>query len=143
MAGKGLPGVSHGQFAEGFEPNPERPDGANHGGLRPGGLLGDPGRRGIDSLGFVGQTVLGQLELVRPEGVGLDHFGAGPYVFPVDVADEVGLPDRQFVEADVHEDAAPVEHRAHRAVEHVDFPVGDQVVQSRHEVVLSQQKARG
>jgi hypothetical protein len=68
-----------------------------------------------------------ELERVRPEGVGLEDLGAGAHVGLVHVLHELGLLEVQLVVADVEEEALAVQHGAHRAVEHVDFSVGEEV----------------
>jgi len=57
-----------------------------------------------------------QLHPIRAEGVGLDDVGAGLQILPVHVPHEVGIAERQRLEAAVDEDTAPVQHRPHRAI---------------------------
>ncbi len=70
----------------------------------------------VDGMDLVGQPEIGELEAIRAERIRLDHVGAGADVFAVHVGDEIGPGDVQLVEAAIEEDAARVEHRAHRAV---------------------------
>jgi hypothetical protein len=50
----------------------------------------------------------------------------------VHLAHELRLLDAELVVADVEEEALGVEHRPHRAVEHVDLAVGEQLAQRGH-----------
>jgi hypothetical protein len=78
------------------------------------------------------QSVLGQFPGIGAEGVGLEDLRAGLHVGPVNVADQIGLLERQFVVADVEECAPGVEHGAHGPVKDVDAVVVQQISKIRH-----------
>ncbi len=106
-----------------LDAHPERADGARDVGAAPRRLAGEPDRRAVDLLGAGVEAVGGQLDRVGAEGVRLEDLGAGGHVLLVDLPHQLRAGHAQLVVADVHEDAAPVEQRAHRAVEDVDAPV--------------------
>jgi hypothetical protein len=79
-------------------------------------LAGDLDRPEVDVADLILEPVLGQLEAVGAEGVGLDQLGAGADVLTVDALDDAGLGEVELVEAALVGDAARVDHRAHAAV---------------------------
>ncbi len=120
LAGKGLTRLVHPETPEGLEPHSQRADGPGDCSPVAGGITREPGSGGVDALGLVGEPVACQLHGVGAEGVGLQEVGAGAEVLAMDVPNQVGLPQVQFVVADVEEDAPGVKHGAHRAIAHVD-----------------------
>ena len=127
-----MPGLVHRELAEGLDPDAQRPHGAGHGSTSAGGLARQPRGGRVDTLGVVGQPVAGQLQRVGAEGVGLQHLGARPEVFPVDFPNQLGLAQVELVVAHVEEHAAAVQHRAHGAVHHVDPAVGEEIAEVWH-----------
>jgi hypothetical protein len=95
------------------------------------------GRGTVQRLGFGGESVLGELEGVGAEGVGLQNLGAGGHVLAVNVPHQVGLPHGEFIEADVQEDAPVVELGPHAAVEDVDPAVVEKFAESGHQADTS------
>ena len=111
--------VVGGEGVEALQRIAERSDRAGHEGVstdRLDGPAGDRHRGPVDLRDPVLEPVADQLVAVGAEGVGLDDVGAGPEVLPVDFLDEGGAGEVQLIEAAVDEDAAGVEHRAHRPV---------------------------
>jgi hypothetical protein len=115
------------RLAVGLHPDAERPDRAEHHGPASRRLPGHPAGGRVDPLGLGREAVVGQLEGVRAEGVGLEQLRARLHVFAVDLPHQVRLPERQLVVADVQEDALAIEHRPHRPVEHVHPAVRQQI----------------
>jgi hypothetical protein len=103
-------------LAPGLDADAERPDGPGDVGAIAGRLACDPGAFFVDGRHLVGETERAELHPVGAERVGLDDVRAGAHVFPVHARHQIRLRDVQRVEALVDEDAAGVEHRAHRAV---------------------------
>jgi hypothetical protein len=94
--------------------------------------MGQLAGRAIDLLRPGLQPESRELHRVRAEGVGLQDLGARPDVELVDLLHQCRLLEGQLVVADVHEHAAAVEHRAHRAVEHVHAAVAHHVSKRLH-----------
>ncbi len=117
------------QRAERLDAYAERTDRAHDAGPPGRRLARQLGSRLVDLLRVVGQSVAAELDGIGAEGVGLDDLGAGPHVGFVHLAHELRLLEVQLVIADVQEEALGVEHRAHRAVEHVDFSVVQEIAQ--------------
>ena len=80
------------------------------------GLFGQAHAGGVDVGHFAGEAVAGEAEAVGAEGIGFKNLCAGLEIFLVHGEDELGIGEVQLVVAAVDEDAAPVEHGAHRAV---------------------------
>ena len=114
-------------------------------GDRVGRSAGQAGTLQVQPVGEVLEPVLGLRDGGRIEGVGLDDVGAGLQVRGVDVADDLGLGQRQDVHValevrgPVGETLAPVgrlvesvglDHGAHGAVEQQDT-LGEQPFQHR------------
>jgi hypothetical protein len=110
-----------------LHPHAEGPDRADHDGTASRRLPRHPRGGRVDALGLRRQSVVGQLDRVRPERVGLEQLRAGLDVLPVDLADQIRLSEGQLVVADVQEDALSVEHRSHRPVEDVYPAVRQQI----------------
>ena len=70
----------------------------------------------VDRAHLIAQTEGRQLDPVRAERIRLEDVGAGLRIGLVDLCHQVGLRQVQLVERSVHEDAARVQHRPHRAV---------------------------
>ena len=94
-------------------------------------LTRDAGPLAVDLAHVRLEAVRPELEAVGAERVRLDHVGAGVEVLLVDLPHESGVREVQLVEAAVEEDAARVEHRAHRPVED-DRPGGEPVEERLH-----------
>src|SRR5881296_1144348 len=75
------------------------------------------------SKGFFLNVCYDELNLKQPKLVREVHVGF------VHLAHELRLLEVQLVITDVQEEALGVEHRAHRAVEHVDFSVVQEIAQ--------------
>ncbi len=80
------------------------------------GLFGQAHAGCIDVGHFAGEAVAGEAEAVGAEGIGFKDLGAGLEVVLVHGEDELGIGEIQLVVAAVDEDAARIEHGAHRAV---------------------------
>ena len=97
-------GLGQGELAERLDPHAQRTDGAQHRDVRAGRLARDPCRCRIELFGVACESILRQLEGVRPEGVGLDQVRTRVDIGDVHLADDCRLPQCQLVEADVDED---------------------------------------
>jgi hypothetical protein len=129
LAGEVGLGFFPGGFAERFDSKAEGADRPDHRGPAGGHSASQLGGGPVDPLGLGREAILSEFARVGAEGVGLDDLGAGAEVFPVDGGDQVGLAEVQLVVADVEEDAALVEHGAHRPVEDVGPAVGEEGAQ--------------
>ena len=118
--------LRHPQLAERLDPDTEGPDGAEDEDPVAAGIARQPRRGGVELLGFGGEAVLGQLQRVGAEGVGLEQLGPGLHVFAMDLADQFGRLEAEFIVADVEEGALGIEHRSHRAVDDVHAAVRQQ-----------------
>src|SRR5262249_40354838 len=72
----------------------------------------------VDRPNLLGQSKIGQLEAVGAERVRLEYVCTRMDVLQVHFRDQVRLCEVELVEAAVQEDAARVQHRAHRAIGH-------------------------
>ncbi len=132
LAAERLAGLLTRRGAERLDPHAERAHGAEDRRPVAGRAARDLRRRLVDGLRLLRETVRRELERVRAEGVRLDRLRARSHVRLVHLGDELGLLERQLVEAHVDEHALAVQHRPHGAVEDVHAGVGDQVTEGRH-----------
>ncbi len=113
-------------MTERFERLAQRSDRAGHQHVVAGGLPRNPRPFVIDLPELSVETVRPEFEPVGPVGVGLDELRSGLDVFVVNLPDEGGGGEVEFVEAAVDEHPAVVQHGPHRAVAEHD-PLGHKV----------------
>ncbi len=101
----------------GLESDAERADGAGDEHVLPRRLARELRRTPVDLPHLRLEAVLRELDAVCAERVRLQHLGAGIDVRAVDAEHEVGRAQVELVVALIDEDAALVQHRAHRAIE--------------------------
>jgi hypothetical protein len=109
---------------------------------------GQPSGLVVQLVGQLDHVVVGERDPLGVERVGLDQVGAGLEVLPVDGADDLGLAEREQVVVALQvagrvgeplpavlglAEAVPLDHRAHRAVEH-QHPRAQQLGQDRRRV---------
>ena len=97
---------------------PGGPDRSADVGVLAGDLARDAGAGEVERAHLADQAVALEAEAVGAVGVGLDDLRPGLEVVGVDLADDVRPGDVELLEVLGDEDAALVEERAHRAVEH-------------------------
>ena len=79
----------------------------------------------VDLVEVSFESVLLKFVSSGAEGVGLDDVGAGADVFGVNLANQIGSAEIQFVITAIDVDALGIEHRAHRAVDDEDTVSGE------------------
>ena len=118
-------GVVGGGVPPGLHADAQRADGSQHQRALPHSLPRQGCCAEVELEGALLQAVGGELHGVGAEGVGLHQLRARAHVLLVDLPHHFRLLHHQRVVADVDEDAAAVEERAHGAVQDVHAAVLD------------------
>ena len=115
--------------SERLDPDAQGPDGPDHQGPTLGRPSGKAHGGVVDFLRSVGQAIAGELHWIGTKGVGLDDFGAGVHIVPVDGLYDIRRFEVESVVRNVDENPTGVEFRSHRTVHDVNAPVVDEFLQ--------------
>ena len=120
LFGEGLDGLGHADPAQRRHMHPKRTDRARQQHRAEAAGDGAAGHRhgsAIDGAHLLFQPVFGQLKAVGAEAVRLQDVGAGGDVITMNVGDNGRLRDVQGIKTFVDGDTAPMQQRAHSAVQ--------------------------